>query len=453
MVLVVSAEILARLTDFVLFHGLAWLGLVAVIALARRMLGLREAYLLVLSATLTGLVWMTRPDPLADLTAALDQASFLMSFILLLGLLHEAASTSPSVAACGEYLTRQPPGRRYYALSIGTGLVGVLFNLGVVSFLVPLIQKGIERATPNDALNPIRERRQVSALLRGFGWSVIWSPTALAPLALAQLIPGTDRPRWILYGLGIYALITLIGALEDAWRFRAYRPSGKRATPVFPAGAALRFLAAALWLFGMSEIVVLLTGQGLVAGLMMACPLMMAGWLAVQFGFPRAGALAATARRIGTIVAHGLPKSAPVAITLACSGYIGRAGAALVPAPELAQWLQLDAMPDFVLLSAIPLVLSLISLLALSPIMMAVFFGSLFGSLPQMPADPTLIALSISCGWGLAMTFSPFATVVLLIDRVAAIPARRLTWGWNLAFTILSALALVPIFALLTGGH
>jgi hypothetical protein len=42
---------------------------------------------------------------------------------------------------------------------------------------------------------------------------------------------------------------------------------------------------------------------------------------------------------------------------------------------------------------------------------------------------------------------------VLLIDRVSGIPARRLTWGWNLLFSVLCAAALIPVFAVLTGGR
>ena len=73
----------------------------------------------------------------------------------------------------------------------------------------------------------------------------------------------------------------------------------------------------------------------------------------------------------------------------------------------------------------------------------------LFGGLEVMPAEPTLIALAISCGWALSMTFSPFATVILLMARVGGLRPLVLTWGWNLAFTALAAASLVPLFALL----
>ncbi len=453
LILAMAMEIAWHLTGAPPARWLLWGAVLAVPLAAWERLGLRETYLLSLCAILVALTLWRDPDPAAVVAGALDQAGFLMAFVLLLGLLHEAAGTSPSVAASGEYLTRQPPGRRYYALYLGTALLAVLFNLGVVSFLVPLVQRGIATAAPGDALNPIRERRQVSAMLRGFGWSVIWSPTAVAPLALMGLMPGVDRHVWLVWGALIFAGMMVLGALEDRIRFRAYRPVAGRIAPPFPLQAVFHFGLSCLWLFGMSGLVAWLAGDTIVFGLMVACPVMLVGWLLVQRGGIGPLARAATGSRLREIALQGLPRAAPVAVTLACSGFVGRAAASLIPAAALAQALGLDQMPQFVLLGLLPMALTALSMFALSPIMMAVFFGSLFGSLPVMPADPTLIALSISCGWSLSMTVSPFATVVLLTNRVSGIPARKLTLGWNGAFSLIAVIALWPIFWLLTGGH
>jgi hypothetical protein len=63
-----------------------------------------------------------------------------------------------------------------------------------------------------------------------------------------------------------------------------------------------------------------------------------------------------------------------------------------------------------------------------------------------LPADATLIAVAISCGWGLSMTASPFATVILMINRLGKIPVSRLTYGWNGVFSGLSVLVMTAIF-------
>ncbi|MEX5728776.1 hypothetical protein Ga0609869_002129 [Rhodovulum iodosum] len=442
MALVLAARLFA---SDALWH-LAWGAVAATLFCTAPRLRLREFYLLALSLVIAAVVWATREDRVEILTAALDQAGFLMVFILLLALLREAAVTSPSVGELGAFLTRQPAGRRYAALYSGTAFMAVIFNIGVVSFLVPLIQRGIARANTTDGRDAIRERRQISAMLRGFAWSVIWSPTALAPLALMELIPGVDRLRWIGWGLVVFALVLALGWAEERWRFRAYRPTGAIRPLPMPPAAAARFAASCGWLLGLSWIIAELRGESVVFGLMVSCPIMLVGWLVAQNGIGPTGRRA-TAARLREILIDTIPASGPIAVTLAASGFLGRAGAGVVPGDALVAALHLDTMPDWMLLAAIPVVLSLFSLLAFSPIMMAIFFGSLFGGLTEMPADPTLIALAISCGWALSMTFSPFATVVLLIQRISGIPALRLTLGWNVAFTVLSAALLAVFFA------
>ena len=449
LILAMATELLARMTGAFSVQVVAWLAMAAVVIGARRRIGLREGYLLTLCAGLSLAVWATAPAPGAELGAALSQASFLMAFVLLLGLLHEAASTSPSIDALGRYLSRQPAGRRFYALFGGTGVMAVLFNVGVVSFLVPLIQRGIRSAAPDDPLNPIRERRQVSALLRGFAWCVIWSPTAVAPLALMELIPGVDRRLWIFIGMGVFVLFMVLGATEDALRFRAYKPRAKQVKPVFPGHAAAMFGLACAWLFALSITVSQLLDDTIIFGLMAVCPVMLIGWIIVQNHAAGRVDWPVVGGRLRQIGFGSLPHSARVAVTLACSGFIGRAASSLVPAQAVADRLGLEMMPDFALLSAIPPAIMAMSLLGLSPIMTAVFFGSFFGSLAVMPANATLVALSISMGWSLSMFLSPFSTVVLLIDRVGGYAPRVLTWKWNLAYGLVSILAMVPLFALL----
>ncbi|SPF80048.1 hypothetical protein PRI8871_01850 [Pseudoprimorskyibacter insulae] len=449
LIAIMGVELVSRQVATPAVHYLAWSIMGVVALMAARQYGAREVYLLVVCAALTGYgLWSGRATT-AGILGGLEQGAFLMAFILLLGLLHEAAATSPSVREVGAYLTRQPQGRRYYALNAGTSILTVLFNIGVVSFLVPLIQKGIERATPNDPLNPIRERRQVSALLRGFAWAVIWSPTAVAPLALMEMLPNVDRSLWIAYGGVLFVMIMVVGALEDKLRFRKVRAARKIVPPPLPVGALLRFLAACGWLMAMITVGVLLTGDTVVSGLIMACPAMLVGWIVVQNGVSPEGR-ATTRKRFGEILLDDLPSSAPLGVTLAASGFVGRVGAEILPSAELAAMLGMNNVPDFIILSALPIVLTLLSLLAFSPIMLAIFFGSFFSGLPELPTDPTLLALAISCGWSLSMTASPFATVVLLTQQVGDIPARRLTWGWNLGFSALTVATMVPFFWVLT---
>lgn len=451
---VMALELTARATGSAAIETLTHAAMIAVIPVAARGLGLREAYLLTLSAVLSVLVVLRHPEPSAAIGAAFSQAAFLMAFILLLSLVQEAASTSRAVAVCGRYLTRQPPGRRFLSIYSGANVMSVLFNLGVVSLLAPLIRRGVEEASPGDALNPVRERRQLNALLRGFAWSVIWSPTALAPLALMTLIPGVDRIAWIGLGLAISVLAMLIGWGEDrvAWgRLRRRLGGSARFLPEpFPVREAAGFAAVCFALLGLTAGAMALLGGTVVFGLMVACPILAAAWLMVQNREAAGGPVRAAGERLASIWRWRLPLSAPVAVTLGASGYVGHAAAALLPAAEIAEAIGLQAMAPHLFLTGVAVAVAALSQLGLSPIMLAVFFGSLLGALPELPASPTLTALAISCGWALAMTSSPFATVVLVMARATEHSGREMTWGWNLPFTGLCVAALLAVFWALT---
>ena len=441
---VMVSELAGRVFENHAIETVAWGLMIALIPAGAHRLGGREAYLLSLCAVVSGLLVWLHPAHGPAMAAALDQAVFLMAFILLLGLVQEAAVTSRSVAETGIWLTRQPPGRRFLSLFGGTNVMGVLFNLGVVSLLAPLIRRGVEEAAPGDPLNPVRERRQLNAMLRGFAWCVVWSPTAVAPLALIELIEGIDRWLWMLWGLGLTGLVMALGWIEDriSWGHLVAR---RRAAAAMPRAAVAGFAAVCAVLLALTLAAMWLTGGSVVLGLMLACPVLMLGWLAVQ----ESGRLP---ERLGAILGPGLAQSVPLAVTLACSGFLGRSGAALVPAETVAEVLGLDRLPAYVFLTSLAVAVALFSQIGVSPIMMAVFFGSLLGALPGLPADPTLTALAISCGWALSMTSSPFATVVLLTARVTGHGERELTWGWNLPFTAGCVLLILACFWALTGG-
>ena len=107
--------------------------------------GTREIYLLSLSAAFAFALWAFHPQPGPEALNALDQAVFLMAFLLCISLIQEAALTSRSVADLGHYLAQQPGGRRFIGLYTGTMSMAVVFNVGTLSLLAPLIIRGGSR--------------------------------------------------------------------------------------------------------------------------------------------------------------------------------------------------------------------------------------------------------------------------------------------------------------------
>ncbi|MEO0681595.1 MAG: hypothetical protein AAF192_14395 [Pseudomonadota bacterium] len=429
-------------------------GVVAVAALAAHRFGLREGYLMVLCGSLAALALSTRDDAAALLLTGLDQAAFLMAFIPLIGLIEQAARTAPAVREAGLYLIRQPPGRRWIALAAGTHAMAQLFNIGMVSLLTPLVMRGAE-GDADPRLAEIRRRRGLSALLRGFSWAVVWSPTAVAPLVLSTLLPEAQRGPWIAAGFAISMLALALGWAEDRWRFRHARAQlglgAPSAPPAFPAAAYAELALICLILLGLVLIFMALTGGSVVFGLMASAPLILLGWVLRQSGGLGAPARRRTAARLRQIGGGWLPTVAPLAVTLAASGFVGRVGAALAPVEAWAAALGLASMPGWLFLWGLTMGVTLLSQFALSPIMMAVFFGALIAELPILPADVTWAALAISCGWAMAMLASPFATVVLMAMPMTGYSGRAMTWTWNAVYAPLCAAMLAAAYALLEG--
>lgn len=447
--MVLACVLAWRFTEFEFLRFASMVAMGGVMVFTARNFGIREWYLAGLSALLTLTLVATTETFFATILKALDQAAFLMAFIFLLALLHQAAATSKAIAEFGAYLTQQNPGRRFVSLFWGSNVMAVLFNLGAVNLLTPLVQRGLAARGLSDALREISERRQISAILRGFAWNAVWTPTAIAPLALLELIEGIDRQRWTMLGLVLATVMFLAGWAEDRWTARRLLDgrSAPGQSPKFPAAAFLGFMGVVVSLFGIIWVVVVVTGDTLVAGLMLACPVIMVLWLLVQVR----GAPVAAFQRSRDILTVRLPDIALVAATLAFSGYLGRVAAELTPAAALVDALNLYDVPDLAILGALPLLIAALSFLGVSPIMLAVFFGSLFGSLPVLPVDATLLALSISSGWSLAMLLSPYATVVMILAQQIGQRGLQVAMGWNGVFAIACAVLLVLCYAVMLG--
>ncbi len=393
--------------------------------------GIRETYLMTIVTILSALVWFTVDEPIYVIAEGARQAAFLMSFVLLVGLIKQAAQTSRDVKTCGEYLTNQPPGRRYVSIFLGTHYMSHVFNLGIIALIAPLIMKGTEDAS--DPRNPIRQRRQISAMLTGFGWGVVWSPTAIAPLALLTLLPGAERIPWMFAGFLIALVVLLAGWAEDKARWKPGAFSAPMAPPPFPKAAFAGFGALCLVLLFLTLSGMAAFDQSVVFGLMLASPIILVGWLMLQ----NRGDTDATKGRVAEIYRTFLPNSAPIGVSLACSGFIGRVAAHLTPSQDIAEYLNIMAMSGWLFMLGLSLLVMAMSWLALSPIMLAVFLGAVLAELPAMPIERTWAALAISSGWALSMMTSPFATTVLLNTQITGIPGLTYV-GWNWRFSIMA---------------
>ncbi len=442
--------ILNRSFNFILFEILSYISCFLVLLLSWKNVKFREAYLLSICFLLTIYSIYILNLPLEVFRSAISQATFLMGFLLFLALLNEAALNSNSVKKCGSYLTNQPANKRYFSIFIGTNLMAILFNLGVISLLSPLIKKDVKG---NEEKIEVIEKRQVISMLRGFSWCAVWSPTAIAPIVLIELINGVDRLKWSIYGLLITIIICFVGWIEEKLQTRSISQfnSNTFIQEKFPIKDFLKFFSILMFLFGLTIFFTFISNDTIVYGLVISCPIVMVLWIVFQ-NLHSKQSFSLILENFSNIFFCSLPKNSSIIIALCCSGYIGIITSKMISIDYISGIFNFFLIPKYVFLIFISVIMIPFSLLGVSPIMMAVFFGSILGGIPILPVDPTLVALAVSAGWALSMTSSPFATVVLLISKLNNYSTIKLTLIWNWLFSLLAIFVLCVIFFFLTDG-
>nr|MDJ0982464.1 hypothetical protein [Kiloniellales bacterium] len=279
-------------------------------------------------------------------------------------------------------------------------------------------------------------------------------PTAVTQAVLPTLIPGIDAGRLIGIGLGLAAVMLLVSWAEDSLRWwplrRRLQASGNLPTPVrqaFPKAAFGRLGALCALLFGLTLGFSWLANVSIVSGVMLAAPITLGVWVLAQQGGLR---LSGAGTRLKEIATLALPGAVREAISLACAGFIGTLAAHLVPADQVAAALELGSLPGWLFLLGLSVLVLLGGQVALSPITMAVFLGSLVAELGTLPVDPTLAALAIAAGTAICTTGAPFASGTLMLARASGYSGVTLAWRWNLAYTLTCVAVLLVVYALLT---
>lgn len=409
---------------------------------------LREWVLLIVASSLAMGLYATE-NGTADIMFALDRAAFFAAFIYLVTLLKEAAERSSSVLKLGTYLTKQPGGRRYYSLAFGGHLMGVLLNFGAISLLTPLIQRGA-RSGEDIKTNGILEQQQISALLRGFSWMIMWSPTALTQAVLFTAFPQIDLS--IIISLGITSAIVMIflGRIEDRFRWRKVVIPNHVEEPDFPTRSASRFFIICLSLVLLTAGVVYSANVSAAIALMLVAPFIMCVWIFEhEYDGRLASSFQLTIKKLNSILTKSSQVLGKSAVVLGAAGFIGEAAAKLAPVDLLAHSLQVLNVPSWALLISLPIIINLCGQIGLSPILVVVFLSSVLNQLPVLPADPNLIVFALGAGWALSMSASPNASATLLISGISGIAPTTLTWKWNGVYALLCLLVFSLAFVVL----
>lgn len=397
--------------------GLAW---------ARRSFVLIGLALLGASAAL-------QDDWLATALVALEKAGFIAAFFTAMTGMRAAAMGSEAILECGRFLSRQPPGRRYLALTLGGHLFGLVLMYGALALLGALATEAADRE-PNPEIRRHRTRRMLVAIQRGFISTLPWSPLAFASAITLTLVPGADWAQALPFTLASALVLAGIGwAMDTVFKPRLSAPPPPRGRPE---GAWLRRLRPLLLLLALLLAVVslvqALTGVRIVGVVMTIVPLVALAWTALQAGGVGGRArLAHVGRRAADFARVDLPHQRSEVVLLVMAAFIGTMGGHLAAPAFAASGIDLSRLPAPLLLVGLFWLIPLTGQIGMNPILSVALIAPLLPAPGEMGVSPALVVATITSGWALSGATSPFTASTLLLGVYGKVPASLVGRVWN----------------------
>ena len=380
------------------------------------------------------------PDWQSTLHSGFITASFIAAFFSALTTLKFAADTSPAIRNCGRFLSQQPPGRRYVALTFGGQLFGLLLNYGAISLLGSM---SLSHATleANEEIRRHRVRRMLLAVQRGFISILPWSPFSFAIVISTSLVPGTSWLQCVLPGLVTGIILASAGWLIDT----LFKPkiSGSPPPKQKPQGnwfAIMPLITLLLLLVLLLVAARLLTGARIQALVMIVAPLVSFAWMAVQAGRDRP--LRRLGDRAGDFLVVQLAGFRSEMVLLMMAGYIGTVASPLLGTLLQAMNIDLAAFPGWAVLVLIVWLIPIAGQIGMNPILAAALIAPLLPDAAQLGVPATSIVVAITAGWILSGVSSPFTATTMLVGKFAGVSAAHVGQRWNGLFTVLCAVLL-----------
>jgi len=385
------------------------------------------------------------PAPWPLLLNAGVQAAALIGLFTALGFLREAAEGSPLIQSCGQLMVRQPPGRRYLTLALGSHVIGLVLNFGVLPLIGTMVVKGntAEAAGGNDRIVAIRQQRMMTAIVRGFATMTVWSPLSVSFTVMQSAVPGLNW--WPLLGvqLVLTALLMALGWFLDRRAFP---------TPPNPATAesqdwrpAWRLAALVGGVVAASVALAEILGVRLVVGAMLVVPPAALVWLIAQHR-----SLPSALVHLGRRLTVSMPGFREEVTMLGGAMFLGTILVAFIPPGETARLVGLIPLPPVVVLIGAAWSVMALSQLGISQIVSVTILGGALQALAAHGLPPLAVASGLMGAWALSTCSTPVGAVVLSIARLANVPMRVVARQWNGRFVILGALVLAAWLVLLS---
>ena len=396
---------------------------------------------------------MTGQDRLAvrsaKLLQALDDAGMLIGLFTALNMLRDAAQSSALLQRCGSVLVRQPPGRRFLALSLGAHLVGLVLNFGVLPLLGTMVVRGnsLAAAGGDPEIVAIRQQRMMTALMRGFALMTVWSPLSVSFAVTEAVVPGVNWARLLpLQGLLTILLLALAWGLDRrAFPPRLVVPQGGRDPEPGDGAAVGKMLALVLGVVGLSVAMAHLVHVRLIEGAMVVVPVAAWLWLAVQRALPSLSAVGWGRALVGAVPELGrrlrvsLPEARNEVAILGGSLFLGSLLGSWIPSSALAWLVETLHLPALALAIMLSFSVIVLARLGISQLITVTLIGHALSHLTGLGLNPAVLASGLMAVWSLSICVTTVGAAVLWIARMSDVPIAKAGWGWNAAYVVIGA--------------
>lgn len=411
--------------------------------LSWRQLSLISAFPLTLSLLM--LLLAIRQDvPLESFIHAFERACFLASLLALLGMLRIAASAAPEIERAGRYITSQPPGRRYLAMTFGGHVFGMLVNLGGLAILLDMASRAMGRGSahlPPD-LQLLKLRRMTLAVTRGFALVALWSPLAFSVNSLLLAMPGLDYLDVGPIGIAMVFVVAGFGWMLD----RRLAPRGRilprAAAAPDPAdrGAVALLLTHLASLGGAVIALNSLAPVSFQQALLLVLPSYAVLWMARTGRGVTGTALPAIARMLRDSLRSFSAITSELGV-FASGGLLSVLVIAVLPVEEIRALASDIGMTPVAAIWALSLTMYISGCLAINPIISASVLGSLVSQVGIVGLGIPAAALTLMGTWSAVMCFSPFITTVAyagaLIGQSPVTVGMRWNWPYSIGLLLL----------------
>jgi hypothetical protein len=382
-------------------------------------------------------------DPATVLSRGLSEAAFLVALLASVSLLREPAETSPLVQRCGQLMVQQPPGRRFLVLSIGSHLIAVVLNFGVLTLLGTMVTRGntLEAASGDARIAAIRKQRMMTAVLRGFVLMTVWSPLSLSFAVTQTAVPGLDWWHLLPLQIGLAILLQVLGWLMDRYAFpRVARVPVEVHTSWLPL-AQLTLLVGAVTVAAVVVAVALSSRP--VVGAMIMVPVAAILWLTAQNW--RAGLISAlllALRRFGRRMTVSMPAFRNEFVILGGAMYLGAVLSAFISPTATAHVIAQVPLPTTLVTVILAWSVMALARYGVPQIVTVTVLGSAFADLSALGIHPLVLASGLMGAWGLSGCTTPVGAATLTVARLAGVTSTVVARDWNGRFVMVGALVL-----------